>query len=383
MQKEKELENIYGYQLVTELTSKNSGFGRWGFAVKDGRDYFIKEFLAPVWPEDGLPISDTERRRRTVECQVFYQNKLKLYEAIKKANNGNIVQIEAFFKYKTHFYVVTDKVNTTTIGISEIAELPEEKKELLLKVLTHCIHNLSNEGVVHGDLKPDNILVKKTAAGFYTMKLIDFDSSFFEDTEITDADEVQGDTVYLAPETFLCMIGECNRITVKADVFALGILFHQYLSGTLPSFAEEYDYLYEAVLDEAEYQLNPSIPDKYQKLIRKMLEKDPEKLISIDQVNAIIIGQQEIEPTEEEEDFIYIPDNNSENIRVEDFYNIDADGWESDPSASWDMPDKPVTAQSLSKDETFNDREPGVVKEKSSPIIVNGLKMSGNLHKNE
>ena len=81
--------------------------------------------------------------------------------------------------------------------------------------------------------------------------------------------------------------------------------------------------------------------------------------------------------------FIYIPDNNSENIRVEDFYNIDADGWESDPSASWDMPDKPVTAQSLSKDETFNDREPGVVKEKSSPIIVNGLKMSGNLHKNE
>ena len=98
------MEKIYDFQLVTELTNKNSGFGRWGFAVKDGKEYFIKEFLSPVHPESSLPISEKERSLRMAECQAFYQRKYKLYEAIKKANNGNIVHCDREGKYKFFKY---------------------------------------------------------------------------------------------------------------------------------------------------------------------------------------------------------------------------------------------------------------------------------------
>ena len=38
---------------VENLTTKNAGFSKWGFAVKEGKTYFIKEFLSPVYPVSG------------------------------------------------------------------------------------------------------------------------------------------------------------------------------------------------------------------------------------------------------------------------------------------------------------------------------------------
>lgn len=385
MKKEKkELENIYGYQLTTELTNKNSGFGRWGFAVKAGKEYFIKEFLAPVYPEDSLPISAAERNRRVKECQTFYEEKNALYAAIRKANNGNIIQIEDFFRYKTHFYVVTDKVNTASLDVSQVSGLPEEKKVLLLKVLTHCLKNLSLNGIVHGDLKPDNILIKQTVSGFYTVKLIDFDSSFFETRTFDEDDDIQGDTVYLAPETFLCMVGACDKITVRADVFALGILFHQYLSGEFPTFSEEYDYMYEVALDDAPYKLSPKVPAQYQALIRRMLDKDPENRISIEELLDELTGaKQKVEKTVVNE-----KEKTSVNEKIKPAgtgtsgeKSAVGDGWITDSADSWGT--KTFTATGSAKTPAaakYAANEPGVAKtEKQTPIIVNGLKISRNL----
>ena len=41
---------INDYELTSELTNANSGFSKWGFAVKNGREYFIKELISPVYP---------------------------------------------------------------------------------------------------------------------------------------------------------------------------------------------------------------------------------------------------------------------------------------------------------------------------------------------
>lgn len=385
-------EKIYDYQMTTELTNKNSGFARWGFAEKDGKEYFIKEFLAPVYPEEKLAISEDERNRRKAECQQFFEEKNRLYSAIRVANNGNIIQIEDFFRHKTHFYVVTDKVDQASLDIAQVAKLPEMKKELLLKVLTHCLKNLSVRGVVHGDLKPDNILIKETISGFYTVKLIDFDSSFFETREFSEDDDIQGDTVYLAPETFLCMVGACDRITVKADVFALGILFHQYLSGEFPEFSAEYDYMYEVALDDAAYRLSPKIPEKYQTLIRRMLEKEPEKRISIEEVLDELTGVKQKEKEVKAEPVKRYDPMTGEKLDVSDADDktktakkdeASGDGWLTNVEDSWGTnktfdtkgPDSAPKGK-------FDAYEPGVTNiKKQSPVMVNGLKISGNLRK--
>jgi len=236
-----EIKVINGYTLSKPLSSANSGFAKWGFAKKDGVEYFIKEFLCPVYPSENAPIEKDLLQRKIKECEEFYWGKKELYRAINESSNGNIVLIKDFFKFRTHYYLVTDKVEITKIRIENIAALPIEKKLLILKVLAHSVNSISAKEIVHGDLKPDNILVKSTSAGYYTVKLIDFDSGFFEKKQPMNIDGIQGDTVYLAPEIFLKIVGEDVKLTSKIDVFSLGIIFHQYLCGKLPAFSKEYD----------------------------------------------------------------------------------------------------------------------------------------------
>ena len=67
-------------------------------------------------------------------------------------------------------------------------------------------------------------------------------------------------------------------MTRKLDIFSLGILFHQYFCGETPEFdRDNYDYLFEAVLDDAEIILNGRIPPDFQMILRKMLSKNPEE----------------------------------------------------------------------------------------------------------
>ena len=58
----------------------------------------------------------------------------------------------------------------------------------------------------------------------------------------------------------------------------MGKLFHQYLTGKLPEFdTKEYDYAFEAVLDDQKLQVSPDLPDKIQSMLNGMMEGDPEK----------------------------------------------------------------------------------------------------------
>lgn len=77
-----------------------------------------------------------------------------------------------------------------------IAALPYAQKMLFIKVLAYSILSLHRKGIVHGDLKPENVLVKQKENGNMLAKLIDFGESFLE-TE--PSNELTGD-VYLSPE---------------------------------------------------------------------------------------------------------------------------------------------------------------------------------------
>ena len=161
---------------------------------------------------------------------------------------------------------------------------------------------LSAQHVVHGDLKPENILVKRTVSGFFTAKIIDFDSSFFANEIIEDSEDINGDMVYLAPETFKCMIEEEDHVDEKVDVFALGILFHQYMTGELPLFDHtQYDYMYEAALNDEDYTVSESLPKYMQDMIKGMLRENPEERLDIQEVLTILNTQSMPQKKEETE----------------------------------------------------------------------------------
>ncbi|MCD7959430.1 MAG: protein kinase [Ruminococcus sp.] len=150
-----------------------------------------------------------------------------------------------------------------------------------MKSLASAFMKLAEHGVVHADVKPNNLIFKDTVDGFFTAKIIDFDVCFLEDHQLY-LDEIMGDTVYYAPETILRINEEEVDITSKADVFALGILFHQIVCGTLPGINDPNSHsVAEAVLNDVPLQLENT---PYRDLIANMLLFDVEKRLSSKEV---------------------------------------------------------------------------------------------------
>ena len=204
---------INGYD-VPPLNNDNSGFSKWGFATKYGKEYFIKELITPVYPVDRSVMSDEMFEQRRAEC-ARYENRFRsFYTAINNASCGNLVRINEFFRNGSRYYLVTEKVSGSSMELKDLAALPIEKKLLLLKTVANCFYKLHSSSIVHFDVKPANILIKATANGNYTAKLIDFDAGFFLGEDIENS-ELGGDLTYLAPETFLGIYGEDVRINEK------------------------------------------------------------------------------------------------------------------------------------------------------------------------
>ncbi len=284
---------INGYTIIGELKGENSGFSRWGFCERDGREYFIKEFLSPIYPYDAVKrgvLSKAQIDRKIEECKKFEERLIFMYEAINRASDGNSVRINHFFRCDSKYYIVTDKVKSSGLSLEEINALPYKRKKLLCKLISRAMMRLHEEGFVHADIKHTNVLVEADEEKKrFSPKIIDFDCGFFGIDPPKVGDELNGDPVYLAPEVLIHMMEEEVALSCKIDIFALGILFHQYMAGTLPGFdTSTYDYVAEAILDGAEVTLSPDIPEEFADIIYKMLLPNPGERISANEVYDMI-----------------------------------------------------------------------------------------------
>ena len=272
--------DINGYRLCGALKTTNSGFSKWGFVERAGVRYFIKEFIDPVYPlcADLLDAETAERKRQI--CLEYEARKSLLYRTVNACSDGNLVHIEDFFRSGSHYYLVMERIEA--IDPREIRSLSEADKARICRVLIHCVGRLHAQGVVHSDIKQDNILYRRLPSGKITGKLIDFDDCFWDRQPPRPDEEIHGDPVYMAPETFAMMQEEVGEIHAPIDVFALGIVFHQIFTGELPGFDRTaYDYPFEAVLDGAALGVSAGIPEEWRTLIAGMLEADSARRISL------------------------------------------------------------------------------------------------------
>lgn len=274
---------IDGYELTQDWGTKGAGTSRWAFAMKDGREYFIKEFPSPIFPTSpDLPEAVIERKRNL--CYRFYATKKRLYDEIAKCGDKNIIGMKDFFPYNAKYYLVTEKVKDSGVSMKEISELPEETKLRLLLKLASSMERLQERKIVHADIKPSNIMLQKDKRGELIPKIIDFDAGYLEGLQ-PPADKMGGDFAYLAPETCQYMCGEEVQLTTKVDVFATGIIFHQYMTGVAPEFE-----IIEQVDDAgnkqetAEPKLSDQLTSAMKQLIGGMLLSDAKRRTSMSDV---------------------------------------------------------------------------------------------------
>ena len=277
-----------GYEPLSPFTTAGSGSARWCFASKGGKEYILKEFLSPLSPGADMVMAPELRRKRYQRSQSFEDQKKRLYGALYAIHNDTLVPVLDFFRSDGKYYAVSERIKPPYLTGDQLLELPQEAALECLRQLTRCLMLLRDQGIVHADLKPDHLLLTPKPGGADLLRLIDFDNSFFEDSPPQSEREIAGDPVYLAPETFLCMVGRPAPITHKADVFALGVVTHLLLTGELPRFDARYAYVYEAVLDGGVLAFSPKLPVPLRALVAAMLSENAQERPVYEEVLAAL-----------------------------------------------------------------------------------------------
>ncbi len=230
---------VNGYRILEDFKVVGAGLSKWTYAERDGRQFFIKEFLSPTYPDDDAPGSDKTKAKKRARCATFEAQHRGMQKALAPLSTygGNLIVTLDFFRWGAKYYKITEKVDAEDLGPAGIAGLELRLQLVLMKSVAHSLKILHDLRIVHGDLKPSNILVKRTELG-YTSKLIDFDSSYIAGNP-PPFEEIVGTINYYSPELlgYIQDVGvQPAQLGVASDIFALGLIYTEFLTGAVPPF---------------------------------------------------------------------------------------------------------------------------------------------------
>jgi tRNA A-37 threonylcarbamoyl transferase component Bud32 len=157
---------------------------------------------------------------------------------------------------------------------------PAEVARLMLPVVS-AVGTAHASGVVHRDLKPDNIFLVDEPDGTTSVKVLDFGIAKVLATEndaattggLTGTGAMLGTPYYMAPEQ---IFGE-RDIDHRADIWAIGVILYECLSGRRPTAAENIGQILKVITTDGIVPLElaaPEVPQDLSRLVRRMLTRD-------------------------------------------------------------------------------------------------------------
>jgi serine/threonine-protein kinase len=140
----------------------------------------------------------------------------------------------------------------------------------IISEVAFALDHAHNKGVIHRDIKPGNIMLLKSGK----VKVTDFGIAKAVSSTSTKSGVVLGTPNYMSPEQI-----NGGEIDGRSDLFSLGVVMYEMLSGELPFYGRNITNLLYQITQERHAPIkekNPKVPKVCEQIINKALEKDPD-----------------------------------------------------------------------------------------------------------
>lgn len=197
---------------------------------------------------------------------------IKIAAAIQ--NHYNIIKIYDYGKTKEQLpYMITEFLYGQTLRdvIDTKRNLGLEETCYIISQLLDALDELHTRGIIHRDVKPQNIYLLPDS----TVKLGDFGISIFvsEVSNINEVNKIIGTPQYMAPE-----LAMGKKASFLSDIYAVGITFFELLVGSVPFNGDDPNEILKKQIEQPfpnASNYRTSIPDELVKIINKACEKNP------------------------------------------------------------------------------------------------------------
>lgn len=199
---------------------------------------------------------------------------LREASAVSKLHHPNVVEVYDVGEYDNKNYIVMEYIRGRTLKqmILQRGALPKDEAVEIMKQLVSAVNHAHENNIIHRDIKPQNILVKDDG----TVKITDFGIALAHDAiQLTQSDAVLGSAHYIAPETTK---GEVA--SAQTDIYALGIVFYELLTGSVPFKGENpIQVAMRHLRDDipSVRAFNPTLPQSIENIVIKATAKNREK----------------------------------------------------------------------------------------------------------
>ena len=220
-----------------------------------------------------------ERFRREVRAASKFQHKnvIQIYDAGE--GEGGI------------FYMAMEFVEGVSLeAVIKKSPVPFERQLVILRQVLKAVGEAHKKGIVHRDLKSDNIMITRDKKGEDLVKVMDFGIAKVLEGDSSIHDTGDGDRLYKTMEGVITGTPqymspeqcEGKKVDNRSDLYSLGVIMFEMLTGQLPFESETaMGYIGKHIVEE------PPVPSKlrpelgvhpvYERIILKLLEKDPAK----------------------------------------------------------------------------------------------------------
>jgi hypothetical protein len=249
------LPSIGGYEAKRLLARGGMAAVYAAVDTRSGRPVALKRILPEV-------AEDAEFRSRFV-------HEVKLHSQLK---HPNVLELFAFGEDE-ELFLAMELIDGGTLRtlLDNFRKLPPE---LALFVAGETLKGLScahERGIVHRDVKPQNVMVTRAGA----VKVADFGiSKTSQMTRLTLTGNVIGTPAYMSPEQ-----ATASRLDARSDLFSVGVMLHEALCGSNPFLTDNPATTLRRIVDEEPPSLflhDPSLPAGVEAFCEKLLRKKPD-----------------------------------------------------------------------------------------------------------